>query len=76
MPSHFIEVMETAQRPLEFFRFACFRHLVLAASHVPGLGQTRTILNADNCNQPCMTHKRPLVGLLSLARIQTSRLTT
>jgi hypothetical protein len=61
MASHFIEAMETAQRPrLKFVSAWCrFRCLILAASHVPGLGETRTILNACNCTQPCMTQICP-----------------
>jgi hypothetical protein len=49
MASHFIEAMETAQRPpLKIVsasrRFCC---LILAAFQVPGLGQMRTIVNAQ-----------------------------
>jgi hypothetical protein len=53
MASHFIEAMGTAQRPLKCVSaLRRFRCVVLAASHVPGLGQMRTILNARNFRQP------------------------
>ena len=55
MASHFIEAMETmetAQRPKIVSASRRFRCPILTASHVPGLGQMRTILNANNCTQP------------------------
>ena len=47
-----METMETAQRPQIVSASRRFRRPILATSHVPGLGQMRTILNALNFTQP------------------------